>query len=143
MEVSVEAAILIAVTVVAAVAVAFWASGFVAQVTPFERLEITGARTVDGRTIEFTVRNPGVAASSISAIELMGRVYHRLPVGVEVGAGAVKTCTVRLSGNLPVGASIELVVITSTGKRFPAAFMANYGDFSGPFVIGVESVNCV
>ncbi|MCS7095250.1 MAG: hypothetical protein NZ988_05555 [Thaumarchaeota archaeon] len=143
MEVSVEAAILIAVTVVAAVAVAFWASGFVAQVTPFERLEIIGARTVDGRTIEFTVKNPGVAVSSISAVELMGRVYYRLPSGIDVGTGAVRTCVVRVNGDLPVGASIELVVITSTGKRFPTVFMANHGGFSGPFATNVESVHCV
>ncbi|MEN3048392.1 MAG: hypothetical protein ABDH63_06395, partial [Candidatus Caldarchaeales archaeon] len=97
---------------------------------------------VDGRTIVIYVRNPGVAVSSVAAIELMGRMHYRLPRAIEVGVGASMTCRVRLNGDLPAGATVELVLITNTGKRFPTAFMANYGSVHGPFASGIDEVSC-
>lgn len=142
MEVSASEVVLIAVGVLAAVAAAYWALGYVSQLTPFERLEVISARAVDARTIELVVKNPGVAVTSVAAIELMGRLHHRLPRAVEVGTGALVTCRISLNGDLPAGVVVELVVITSTGKRFPTAFVANYGSAQGPFAGGVEGVNC-
>ena len=133
--------ILVAIAIVIAIAVAFWASGLVGVFTRFEKIEITAAYAESsdsgGYQVVLVVRNTGSADATIDDIYVNGKPCGgidsngKCSISVTDGisplsVGASATITV---GKPPVGDSFipgvtyEVAVHTASGKLYPASVL--------------------
>jgi hypothetical protein len=145
--------ILVAVAIVIAIAVAFWASGLVGIFTRFEKLEITSAVYVPAAgSVELLVRNTGSSPATIDDIYVNGQPL--MLVGVDfhqVGAilqannppnagcpDANGRCTLNAGNDIVIqiaappagvgaawipGVTYEIAAHTASGKMYPAAVL--------------------
>ena len=95
-----------AVAIVIAIAVAFWASGLVGVFTRFEKLEITSAVMIDEDTFQVRIRNTGSADTSIIQVVVQGKAVGEVNKDIKVGETVV--CTVEVSPPPPPGITVEL-----------------------------------
>jgi archaellum component FlaF (FlaF/FlaG flagellin family) len=134
--------ILVAIAIVIAIAVAFWATGLVGIFTRYEKLEITSIYyDPNTRVVVLTVRNTGSAAATIDDIYVNGRPCHQgaqdtcniqagqgnLPQRLDVGQAVQITVNHPPGGNNPndwePGVTYEVMVHTASGKQYPAAVL--------------------
>jgi hypothetical protein len=129
--------ILVAIAIVIAIAVAFWATGLVGIFTRFEKLEITSiyAQAADGGTqVLLTVRNTGSADATIDDIYVNGiPCNHQCNINpdppIQMPVGQTKQITVNnpppqvTDGQWQPGVSYEVAVHTASGKMYPAAVL--------------------
>lgn len=137
--------ILVAVTIVVAVAVAYWMGGLTAIYTRFEKLEITAAYAEykDGNyTITLHIKNSGSADATIDNILLNGKppseykgnvikitggndtLYSNNTGWVKnlpVKAGDSASITIKVKAGAPftAGTSIEVKIHTAAGQEYP------------------------
>jgi hypothetical protein len=134
--------ILVAISIVIAIAVAFWATGLVGIFTRFEKLEITSAYqdTNNPNNIIVRVRNTGSSPTAIAEVIING---------VSVGQADPNTCALNVGDTLQVtittsglqgGVTYEVMLKSTGGKQYPTAILANIGNTPGTPKITV--VNC-
>jgi len=136
--------ILVAVTIVVAVAVAYWMGGLTAIYTRFEKLEITSAyaeQTTDGYNITLNIKNSGSADATIDNILLNGKppsqyaenvieirgdsttlwngTEWKSNLPVKAGASATITIVVKAVAPFTPGTSIEVKIHTAAGQEYP------------------------
>ena len=124
--------ILVAVTIVVAVAVAYWMGGLTAIYTRFEKLEITSAyaeQTTNGYNITLHLKNSGSADATIDNILINGKPYitHGCdvnpppPIPIKAGQADVTIVITANAGNEPFtpGTSIEVKIHTAAGQEYP------------------------
>ena len=136
--------ILVAVTIVVAVAVAYWMGGLTSVYTRFEKLEITSAyaQKNDGTfTITLNIKNSGSADATIDNILLNGKPPSEYEVNnitdsnellyngtskewmksLSVKAGASATIIICVNATAPFtsGTSIEIRLHTAAGQEYP------------------------
>jgi hypothetical protein len=134
--------ILVAVAIVIAIAVAFWASGLVGIFTRFEKLEIlTAYQGTDGavNNIVIRVRNTGSSQTSITEVVING-VNVASVANCDVPVGATKEITIQ-TGGLMAGVTYEVLLKTSGGKQYPTAVLAHSGTSGG--IPQIQSVTCI
>jgi flagellin-like protein len=97
--------ILVAVTIVVAVAVAYWMGGIAGLYTRYEKIEISSAYATgdssSGWTITLSVKNTGSADATIDNVLLNGKPYNDF--GADLGQD--------LPLSLPVGQSSEISIV--------------------------------
>jgi hypothetical protein len=132
--------ILVAVAIVIAIAVAFWASGLVGVFTRFEKLEIVSAIMTSPITFEVRIRNTGSADSAIIQVVVQGRGIGQVPPPNQIKVGETVTCTVNLGeGNSPPpGITVELAFHSAGGKVYPTAVLATRGEGMGAWDVPAE-----
>jgi hypothetical protein len=116
--------ILVAVAIVIAIAVAFWASGLVGIFTRFEKLEIVSAY-YDGTTgnVVLIVKNTGSSDTVIDAIFINGKLSTTMTIPMTVGAStqiSISTDATYLSTG---GVTNEIALHTTGGKLYPTAVL--------------------
>ena len=136
--------ILVAVTIVVAVAVAYWMGGLTAIYTRFEKLEITAAYAEQKNgnyAITLNIKNSGSADATIDSILLNGKPPSEYAGNVikivsgnttlwngtewknnlPVKAGASASITIEVKANAPftAGTSIEVKIHTAAGQEYP------------------------
>jgi len=125
--------ILVAVTIVVAVAVAYWMGGLTAIYTRFEKIEITSAYAEysdDGKnyTITLNIKNSGSADATIDNILINGKPpsAYEGNVTIVIGTGLVKagekqTIIIEVKAIAPFtpGTSIEVKIHTAAGQEYP------------------------
>jgi len=139
--------ILVAIAIVIAIAVAFWATGLVGIFTRYEKLEVTAAVYSNGQ-VELRVRNTGSSPATIDDIYVNG-----IPLALSgvtfTGSGSVlsasspiASCTGSTPCSLSPGESIVIIVAspaaggswvsgvtyevsvhTASGKTYPASVL--------------------
>jgi hypothetical protein len=119
----------VAVTIVVAVAVAYWMGGIAGLYTRYEKLEISSiyaeAASEGGWNVVVQVKNTGSADATIDNVLINGRAYSQYTPAVEVN----NTGTSGLNYPLKVGQEITLIIeIMDTGSA-PSPW---------PFVSGVS-----
>jgi hypothetical protein len=120
--------ILVAVAIVIAIAVAFWASGLVGVFTRFEKLEIVSAIMTDERTFIVRIRNTGSADSALIQVVVQGRGIGQVPADQgRIRVGETLECTVRVGNSPPPGITVELTFYSAGGKTYPTAVLATLG----------------
>jgi hypothetical protein len=136
--------ILVAVAIVIAIAVAFWASGLVGVFTRFEKLEIVSAIMTDERTFTVRIRNTGSADSAIVQVVVQGRGIGTPADGpVPIRVGETLECTVTVASP-PPGITVELAFYSAGGKTYPTAVLATLGFRASRSLHEVrETGNCV
>jgi len=136
--------ILVAIAIVIAIAVAFWATGLVGIFTRFEKLEIRSAYAEaaqdGGYTVYVTVFNSGSSSATIDEIYLNGRPassYQNVDcepgtvcdgnasTGVTVNVGNSQAIEINLPQGAPFspGVSIEVMIHTASGKQYPTTVL--------------------
>jgi hypothetical protein len=140
--------ILVAVAIVIAIAVAFWASGLVGIFTRFEKVEIRTAYAVvqnNQYEIRLDIANTGSADVTIDDIYINGKpssfyqganiqfgggcqAIPKTPVSLKVGERLTgdDICIITVPYNqapFTAGTTIEVAVHTGTGKLYPAAVL--------------------
>jgi len=132
--------ILVAVTIVVAVAVAYWMGGLTSVYTRFEKLEITSiyaeygniTDSSKGWNITITIKNTGTADATIDNILLNGKPYKdyqggkisvnpELPIAVKVGENRTITISIQYVANWPFkhGVSVEVRLHSAAGQEYP------------------------
>jgi len=132
--------ILVAVTIVVAVAVAYWMGGLTSVYTRFEKLEITSIYAeygnIDNNTgwkITITIKNTGTADATIDDILLNGKPYNKydngsinvssIPITVKVGQNETITISIpeEAAENWPFqhGVSVEVRLHSAAGQEYP------------------------
>ncbi|MEM2307117.1 MAG: archaellin/type IV pilin N-terminal domain-containing protein [Candidatus Bathyarchaeia archaeon] len=125
--------ILVAVTIVVAVAVAYWMGGLTAIYTRFEKLEITAAYAEQKNgnyAITLNIKNSGSADATIDSIllngkppsEYLGKIINispSLPLLVRVGNSTSITIEVEANAPFTAGTSIEVRIHTAAGQEYP------------------------
>jgi flagellin-like protein len=132
--------ILVAVTIVVAVAVAYWMGGIAGLYTRYEKIEFVGAyaeydATNTKWTITVTVKNTGSADASIDNILLNGKPYGNIddatvtvdpdvastPLSMKVGAQAQIVITIEPDegSSFVSGVSVEVRLRSSGGQEYP------------------------
>jgi flagellin-like protein len=124
--------ILVAVTIVVAVAVAYWMGGIAGLYTRYEKLEISSIyaeydATNTKWTITVTVKNTGSADATIDNVLLNGKPYDtvsaepdvELPVSLTVGSQKVIKITISSGGSFASGVSVEVRLHTAGGQEYP------------------------
>ncbi len=129
-----------AVAIVIAIAVAFWASGLVGVFTRFEKLEITSAVMIDGDAFQVRIRDTGSADTSIIQVVVQGKAVGEVNKDIKVGETVV--CTVEVSPPPPPGITVELAFYTAGGKTYPTAVLSTLGTGSGAWDPNKVTVNC-
>jgi flagellin-like protein len=124
--------ILVAVAIVTAIAVAFWASGLVGVFTRYEQLEVLSAYQSADNEITIIVANRGTTTTSIIQVVVNGIQVYSLgtpdtppPPTIEIGARP--TCTLTFEGPLQAGVTYMVELKTSGGKTYPTAVLATMG----------------
>jgi hypothetical protein len=133
--------ILVAVAIVIAIAVAFWASGLVGIFTRFEKLEILSAyqHPTEHDNIVVKVKNTGTSPTSIIQVVING-VNVGAPEGqCMIDVGREVDIIIETSG-LMAGVTYEVMLRTSGGKQYPTAVLAHSGVTPG--IPDISSVNC-
>lgn len=137
--------IIVAISIVMAIAVAYWAMGIGGSFTRFEKLQFTSSYATPatgGWLITINVKNTGTAAATISDVFLNGQPSSTYatplpvisptpttgPTIATLTAGGQSTITVKLDntekdagGNLvwTSGMSVELRLQTAAGNSYP------------------------
>jgi flagellin-like protein len=124
--------ILVAVTIVVAVAVAYWMGGIAGLYTRYEKLEISSIYAEYGAdsknwTITVTVKNTGSADATIDNVLLNGKPYGTvnatlnvtLPVSLTVGSETAIEITISSGGSFASGVSVEVRLHTAGGQEYP------------------------
>jgi flagellin-like protein len=133
--------ILVAVTIVVAVAVAYWMGGIAGLYTRYEKLEISSIyaeynATSKNWTITVTVKNTGSADATIDNILINGRALSQynpalngtsgsINIPLKVGQGATLKVNIPKEGKSPdpwpfvSGVSIEVRLHTAGGQEYP------------------------
>jgi hypothetical protein len=121
--------ILVAVAIVIAIAVAFWASGLVGIFTRFEKLEIVSAYQDTNNPTDFIliIRNTGTSPTAIVQVVLNGvQVFNPNPPP-DFDVGQQRQCTLTLVGNPQAGVTYEIALKSSGGKIYPTTILAHSG----------------
>ena len=127
--------ILVAIAIVIAIAVAFWATGLVGVFTRFEKLEIRAAYW-DGSKVVLLVNNTGSATTTIDDVYVNGvpGATYSLSGTCDI-SGTKATCDpgegVKIEitapptaiGSFANGVTYEVAVHTASGKLYPAAVL--------------------
>ncbi len=122
--------ILVAVTIVVAVAVAYWMGGIAGLYTRYEKLEITSiyaGATTDGWNITVHVKNTGSADATIDNVLLNGKPYNTLsanlsispPIPLTVGSNATIVISIPNRGPFASGVSVEVRLHSAGGQEYP------------------------
>ena len=126
--------ILVAVTIVVAVAVAYWMGGIAGLYTRYEKLEISSIyaeydANSKNWTITVTVKNTGSADATIDNVLLNGKPHGTvsaglnvtLPVSLTVGSQKAITITISHEGyeSFASGVSVEVRLHTAGGQEYP------------------------
>jgi hypothetical protein len=135
--------ILVAVAIVIAIAVAFWASGLVGVFTRFEKLEIVSAIMKGTDTFQVVIRNTGSADSAIIQVVVQG-IAIGTPTGgpAQLRVGETLNCTVTVANSPPPGITVELAFHSAGGKVYPTAVLATLGQGTGVWNPGTPTVTC-
>jgi flagellin-like protein len=135
--------ILVAVAIVTAIAVAFWASGLVGVFTRFEKLEIVSAIMTDEDTFTVRIRNTGSADSSIIQVVVQGRAIGTPDDPIAFKVGQTLECQIGVENSPPPGITVELAFHSAGGKVYPTAVLATLGTGAGAWNnIGRVTVSC-
>jgi len=126
----------VAVAIVIAIAVAFWASGLVGVFTRFEKIEIVSAYW-DGEedAVVVIARNTGSSDAAVDMIFVNGRPCNNWdarignignntatkPVILAIGQNA--TFTVPVACIITGGVTNEIALHTTSGKTYPVAVL--------------------
>jgi flagellin-like protein len=128
--------ILVAVTIVVAVAVAYWMGGLTSIYTRFEKLEITSiyAEYLDSKwNITIALKNTGTADATIDNILLNGKPYttynnvsisSTIPISVKVGQSTTITISILEKSSVSSwpfqhGVSVEVRLHSAAGQEYP------------------------
>lgn len=128
--------ILVAVTIVVAVAVAYWMGGLTSIYTRFEKLEITSiyAEYLDSKwNITIALKNTGTADATIDNILLNGKPYttynnvnisSTIPISVKVGQSTTITISILEKSSdsswpFQHGVSVEVRLHSAAGQEYP------------------------
>ena len=119
--------ILVAISIVIAIAVAFWATGLVGVFTRFEKIEVTAAYyDTTEKGVVLMVKNTGSAAATIDDIYVNGKpssiasfTPSDIPLTLDVG----QNTTITVTGSFISGVTYELAVHTASGKTYPVAVL--------------------
>jgi flagellin-like protein len=128
--------ILVAVTIVVAVAVAYWMGGLTSIYTRFEKLEITSiyAEYLDSKwNITIALKNTGTADATIDNILLNGKPYttynnvnisSTIPISVKVGQSTTITISIPEKSSdsswpFQHGVSVEVRLHSAAGQEYP------------------------
>jgi len=139
--------IIVAVTIAVAIAVAFWMTGIIGLFTGFEQLQIITIID-DSDSIEVTVRNTGTSRASITDVYINGipcvarqactvtdDQNNPLPITLAPGAQVTLEITgvdTDLVGNIGPGVSVEVKLLTASGKEYPKLIvLQQYGSQGG------------
>jgi flagellin-like protein len=134
--------ILVAVAIVTAIAVAFWASGLVGIFTRFEKLEIVSAIMTSEDEFQVVLRNTGSAPTRIIQVVVQGQFVGPVDPPAPVDVGQTVTCTVTIDSP-PPGITVELAFYSAGGKVYPTAVLATRGAGDAPWSPGgPPNVNC-
>jgi flagellin-like protein len=115
--------ILVAITIVVALAFAFWSSGLVASFQATERLEVRVLH-VGPSTVTIQIRNTGsndVVITDIMTLQ-QGTVKSTITIPNTPGSILSPGLSVRVTGNHGAdrGTTFQVVVITSSGNAYYA-----------------------
>ena len=119
--------ILVAIAIVIAIAVAFWATGLVGIFTRFEKIEIVSAVMTGEKTFEIRVRNTGSADASIDQVIINGRFVGTPDTPITLKVGEEKVIDVSVTKSPPPGITIEIALHSASGKSYPTAILATLG----------------
>ncbi len=125
--------ILVAVTIVVAVAVAYWMGGIAGLYTRFEKVEISSAyatysSTYTNWTVTINLKNTGSADATITDLLINGKPYSQhanvtlittLPVSVASGQSATIQFRIERGGGFNPGVSIEIKLHSASGQDYP------------------------
>jgi len=140
--------ILVAIAIVIAIAVAFWATGLVGVFTRFEKIEITSAYATPGSSgsydVTIVVRNTGSSSATIDQIMINGVLAYTVsgttctasattPPGISnlgtcsitdsaLQPGESATITMTITPTSP-GLTVEVTVHTASGKQYPSSVL--------------------
>jgi flagellin-like protein len=115
--------ILVAITIVVALAFAFWASGLVSSFQATERLEVRVLH-VGPSSVTIQIRNTGsndVVITDIMTLQ-QGTVKNTITIPATPGNTLAPGSSVRIDGshNAARGTTFQVVVITSSGNAYYA-----------------------
>ena len=126
--------ILVSVTIVVAVAVAYWMSGIAGIYTRFEKIEIESCSTVKNTvTNEFDttiqLKNTGSADATVTNVYINGKILGDYLAttdpdltidGLTIPAGQGDTLVIHIpTGSIASGTTIELKLHTAAGMDYP------------------------
>jgi len=126
--------ILVAVTIVVAVAVAYWMGGIAGLYTRYEKLEISSIYAEakgGGWNITVTVKNTGSADATIDNVLLNGKPYSSYTnvnldpdlgttgISLKVGEEAKITISVPQGEPFTSGVSVEVRLHSAGGQEYP------------------------
>jgi hypothetical protein len=135
--------ILVAIAIVIAIAVAFWATGLVGIFTRFEKLEITSAYqdTASTSDIIVYVRNTGSSPTAIAEVIINGVSVRQVDNPNDCRLDVGGTLKVKITTNgLQGGVTYEVMLKSTGGKQYPTAILAHTGNTPGTPTI--TSVSC-
>jgi len=127
----------VAIAIVIAIAVAFWASGLVGVFTRFEKVEIAAAYW-DGANVIVLAKNTGSAIATIDDIYINGKphgvagftiTFGDPPSGTACDHDGYATCEpgeavqITVSGSFERGVTYEISVHTASGKLYPVSVL--------------------
>jgi PKD repeat protein len=116
--------ILVAVAIVIAIAVAFWASGLVGIFTRFEKLEITSAYAdVTNREVVLIVKNTGSSDTVIDMIFINGKPAVSTSIPMSIGASITISIPFDTQNLSTGGVTNEIALHTTGGKSYPTAVL--------------------
>ncbi|MCW4024166.1 MAG: DUF4352 domain-containing protein [Candidatus Bathyarchaeota archaeon] len=130
--------ILVAISIVMAISVAYWALGIGGSFTKFEKMQYTYAYPVANEdstwSIMLNVKNTGTATATINNIFLNGQPYTTYtteptvtfdPDSMLVNPGQNSTITITAGYAEPwaSGMSIQVDVMTAAGNSYPTTVM--------------------
>jgi len=130
--------ILVAVTIVAAVAVTYWMGGIAVLYTRFEKLEISSAYAIwnaegNNWTVTVILKNTGSADAIITGLLINGKPWDDayfggkilVPIGslpaslIPTGQPASITFYIAKGGGFNPGVSIEIKLHSASGQDYP------------------------
>lgn len=126
--------ILVAVTIVVAVAVAYWMGGITGLYTRFEKLEIvniTADKETGGNfTITVTIKNTGSADATLDNVLLNGKLPNQYPsdnITISglgpIKVGETKTINIEIQpatgSSFASGVSLEVRLHSAAGQDYP------------------------
>ncbi len=125
--------ILVAVTIVVAVAVAYWMGGIASLYTRFERIEVTKwyavkDETSGNYTVTIELKNSGSADATMNYLLVNGRpledyngnitITPSLPAAIQIGKS--KEFTIEILGSLyEAGTTLDMTFHSAAGKNYP------------------------
>ncbi len=115
--------ILVAVAIVIAIAVAFWASGLVGVFTRFEKIEIQSAYW-DGTNVILIAKNSGSSPTVVDMILVNGQPCST-GLTDALSIGQTSTWSVAPGANCVTtgGITNEIALHTTSGKTYPVAVL--------------------